>query len=198
LSYEELFTQKCKAENQAIADERAAAEKRLQYAEEMKVARAEAKSKAPPPDENATALDDLLEKLRNGDTVGNRKHRRARPSTSQQPVSPIKSTPGGMTSTADIARDMLAALQQDGFATFDPSSLKPSTPKPERSSARRARLRPNALSLSDVSAPLIEEAATTPTTASHARGDLTPGASSTASDSRLDDTATEEKEPNSS
>lgn len=101
--------------------------------------------------EDNSVLDTLLEKLRNGDSVGrkSRKNRRAngRPGTSTQLKEPdtetangvneLPSLPEGGDKTVDLARDMLAALKSDGFETFSNAS---STPRPPRS-ARRNRQR---------------------------------------------------------
>ena len=107
--------------------------------------------------ENAI-LDTLLEKLRNGDSVGrkSRKNRRTNAKGGASAQTPDASTdnastfdelpplPEGGDKTVDLARDMLAALKSDGFETFSNSS---STPRPARSSRRtRARQRPSAFS----------------------------------------------------
>ena len=88
-------------------------------------------------DGDTSVLDNLLEKLRNGDTVG-RRARRARPSAENRPAMPtILNTDGnpgsGVDDTADIARDMLARLQSDGFPAFEANS----TPTPRRQTRRK-------------------------------------------------------------
>lgn len=115
-----------------------AVEKRKLAAEEMKANRQKAlEASSAQENEDTSALDTLLEKLRNGDTVG-RRARRARPSAEPRPAIPLTlsldETSGG-TDTADIARDMLARLQSDGFEAFTPSSP---TPQPQRRRRRRA------------------------------------------------------------
>lgn len=98
--------------------------------------------------EETAALDNLLEKLRNGDNVG-RRARRTRPSaasisTREPPLLQIpdkdKDLPpvsalGG--TTADIARGMLEQLKTNGFVSETYTPLSPTTP----SAPRRRRLR---------------------------------------------------------
>ena len=120
-----------------------AIQKRKQAIEESKLTRQKAQEEAVangtagPEDEDTSVLDNLLEKLRNGDTVG-RRTRRARPSAENRPAMPTllntDGNPGsGVDDTADIARDMLARLQSDGFQAFDANS----TPTPRRQTRRR-------------------------------------------------------------
>lgn len=88
--------------------------------------------------EDTSVLDSLLEKLRNGDTVG-RRARRPRPSA-ENPNSNLSvdlSLPRPALDTADVARDMLARLQSDGFATTTPTSPTSPSFAPRR---RRRRL----------------------------------------------------------
>jgi cytokinesis protein len=85
--------------------------------------------------EDADVLDSLLDKLRNGATIG-RKARRAK-------VDKLSPTPLGLEGAsgddaADIARDMLARLKSSGFETI----ASPTTP----SAPRRARSRPRRMS----------------------------------------------------
>lgn len=98
--------------------------------------------------EETAALDNLLEKLRNGDNVG-RRARRTRPSaaslsTREPPLLqlpdkgkdlPPISALGG--TTADIARGMLEQLKTNGFVSETFTPLSPTTP----SVPRRRRLR---------------------------------------------------------
>jgi cytokinesis protein len=93
--------------------------------------------------EETAALDNLLEKLRNGDNVG-RRARRARPSviSTREPTlpSPDNDMPpasalGG--TTADIARGMLEQLKTNGFVSDTFAPLSPTIP----SAPRRRRLR---------------------------------------------------------
>ncbi|THG99732.1 hypothetical protein EW026_g2656 [Hermanssonia centrifuga] len=133
---------KCKADNQSIFEERTAMEKRKQAAEEAKARRENAKAQAAVQDsEDTSILDNLLEKLRNGDSVG-RKARRARPSTANRPVAvPLNLDANGLLAagtgndTADLARDMLARLKSDGF---DALPVSPTTANPPRRTRRRA------------------------------------------------------------
>lgn len=99
-----------------MAEERAAIEKRRAAAEENKANRQKAQDAAVP-NENDDVLDTLLEKLRNGDTV-NRRTRRNRSGADRRPSVPQSLNVEGETpGTADVARDMLARLQSDGFVT---------------------------------------------------------------------------------
>jgi cytokinesis protein len=102
--------------------------------------------------EETAALDNLLEKLRNGDNVG-RRARRARPSAASistrepsslqlpdkgkdlSPVSALGST------TADIARGMLEQLKTNGFVSETFTPLSPTTtPAPKRRRLRTGNL----------------------------------------------------------
>jgi cytokinesis protein len=125
------------SDNQTAAEERLALTKRKQAAEESRANRQKVLD-ASTPSEDDDVLDTLLEKLRNGDTVG-RRARRARPSADNRPAGPLTlnlngSTPVG--DTADIARDMLARLQSDGFEAFTPAS--PTVAVAQRRRRRRA------------------------------------------------------------
>lgn len=86
--------------------------------------------------------------MRNGDSVG-RKSRRSRRTKEKQQADPsiiidgrgidLPNIDGGATDqdkTADLARDMLAALKSDGFEAFTPTS-----PKAPIRSSRRLRQR---------------------------------------------------------
>lgn len=116
-------------------------EKRRQAAEDFKASRQKAAEEAPGQEhEDTSILDDLLEKLRNGDSVG-RKARRTRPSTASRPGRPLNITTdalvgsGSGNDTADIARDMLARLKSDGFSTLAPVS--PTTLSATRRKSRK-------------------------------------------------------------
>jgi cytokinesis protein len=117
-----------------------AAEKRRQYAEDAKVSRQKALDAASIVEsEDNQALDKLLAQLSNGDAVG-RWRRRARPSAENRPSAPSKlaldvSLPGPSSDTVDIARDMLARLQSDGFDAIPPSS--PTAPGRQRRRRKR-------------------------------------------------------------
>lgn len=123
----------------SIAEEREAVEKRRQAAEESRANRAKQKeANQEQTEEDNAALDNLLEKLRNGDSVG-RKARRARKSTAtRQTTAPLTlntdillTTKSG-DETVDIARDMLMRLKSDGFDALTPST-------PTATSMRRSR-----------------------------------------------------------
>lgn len=123
--------QKCKTENQTAADEKAAVEKRKQAMAESRQLRQIAKD-AGPREEDDAVLDNLLEKLRSGDTV-TRRARRVRPKPDTRPIVPPLDTSTPL-DTAIVARDMLAQLQRNGFGTSIP-------PSPNISSAPRRRTR---------------------------------------------------------
>lgn len=135
---------KCQLDNRTVAEEKQAVEKRKQAQEEMKVNRAKAREAASAQDlEDTAALDNLLEKLRNGDSVG-RRMRRGRTGAAARPPEPLTvstegSINGGGTDTADIARDMLAQLKSGGFETFVPTS--PTISAALAPTTRRRRLR---------------------------------------------------------
>ncbi len=138
------YSQKCRNDNQAIAEERTAMEKRKQAAEEAKATRQKAKQEAATQSTADTeALDSLLEKLRAGDGVG-RKARRPRPSAGNKQPAPLTldtqglSDTGGSSDPANLARDMLARLKSDGFEALTPSSP---TAGPSTRASRRSRRR---------------------------------------------------------
>jgi cytokinesis protein len=93
---------------------------------------------AGPKEEDDAVLDNLLEKLRSGDTV-TRRARWGRPKPDTRPIIPPLDTAVLFDTTVpldtvDVARDMLAQLKRDGFGTSIPSS-------PTVSSAPRRRTR---------------------------------------------------------
>jgi cytokinesis protein len=104
--------------------------------------------------EEAAVLDNLLEKLRNGDVVG-RRARRARPSAETRNNLPMSLSLGGSVfetgETAAIAKDMLAQLHSDGFETSPSYKITPTT--------RRRRRRPE---LGSVDLDTLESTATIP------------------------------------
>nr|GAT61284.1 predicted protein [Mycena chlorophos] len=110
---------KCKSENQTLAEERMAMEKRRQAADEIKASRQKILDEAGT-NEADDVLDTLLEKLRNGDAVS-RRTRRARGNGPGVPAS-LSLDAETPAETADVARDMLARLQSDGFVTPTPAS----------------------------------------------------------------------------
>lgn len=131
-------------------------EKRKQAAEQAKANRDKAKANAPGDDaENTSALDSLLEKLRNGDNVG-RKARRTRASAANRPSTPLDLSAAsllassGRTDTVDIARDMLARLKSDGFEALVPTSPTAST------APRRTRRRIRGISEDLEGSPLLQ------------------------------------------
>lgn len=103
--------------------------------------------------EDADVLDSLLEKLRNGDAIGTRKARRGKPAAiSTEPPAPLNLNLDAE-GTADIARDMLAQLQSNGFVM--PAS--PTVPVPSVPSTRRRRPRADPTSLLSASTELVNE-----------------------------------------
>jgi cytokinesis protein len=132
--------QRCQADNRTVAEEKLAGEKRRQAAEEAKAARSKAAEDDKPNEEDNAVLDSLLEKLRKGEHP--RRGRRARPS--ERPPAPLPldltaAVVAGTSDAADLARDMLARLQSDGFA----AAAAPSTPTPPPRRTTRRRREPN-------------------------------------------------------
>ena len=128
-------------DNQTLAEQKASAEKRRRAAEELRVARQKAQEEASE-SEDTSVLDNLLEKLRSGQKVG-RRARRTRPSATSSALT-VETPPSVDTEDpAGLARDMLARLQSDGFATLTPTSPK-SNPY---SASRRNRRRPAGLGI---------------------------------------------------
>lgn len=125
-----------------MAEERLAAEKRRQAAEESRAHRQKVVDEAGADENEDTAvLDNLLEKLRTGDTVG-RKARRTRPATAARHPVPLSLDPEVLLAgeetgneTVDIAKDMLARLQSDGFSTQVPRTF--SVPSASQRRSRR-------------------------------------------------------------
>lgn len=121
-------------------------ERRKQAQEEFKAQRERANADSSAQDaENTSALDSLLEKLRNGDGVGRKARRNRRPSVAAKQSSPLAISAESLPETArtgddaaDLARDMLARLKNDGFETLSPSSPTRSSTA-SRSSTRRSR-----------------------------------------------------------
>lgn len=135
-------SQKCQTENQTAADEKIASEKRKQALEETKANRQKA-LEASGVGEDQDVLDALLATLRNGDPV--RKSRRRRASVEpNRPAPPLSLNLGGGViaggDTADVARDMLARLQSDGFMPM-PMPTTPTAPTPQRRRRRRTENR---------------------------------------------------------
>jgi len=122
-------------DNQTFAEQKAAAERRKQQAEDAKTARAKAASAVT---EGSTMLDSLLEKLRSGESVKGRtgKTRRADRKPGPSPLSLPDAIAGD---TAGIAKGMLAALKSDGFDLAS-TPMSP-TFKAEPARSRRARIR---------------------------------------------------------
>ena len=146
-----MAIQKCKADNISIAEERLAAERRRQAVEDARANKQKTVEGAGEP-EDTSMLDNLLEKLRSGEGVG-RKARRTRP-TAPKPAAPLNLSAdvllgsAGGNDAADLARDMLARLQSDGFQAVPAS---PTTSTTVRRSTRR-RLQGIAKELEDATA----------------------------------------------
>lgn len=137
--------QKCKMENQSVAEERAAAMRRRQQAQDVKAAREKAE---PAQAEDTTMLDSLLEKLRAGDSVKGRtrkrptaKERAARPAP---PPLAILQEGGENGDAGDLARGMLAALKSDGFGPDATIAPIPMT-TPMSPTKRRPRIKSDPL-----------------------------------------------------
>lgn len=129
-------------------------QKRKQAMEESKITRQKAQEASASgtlgqEEEDTAALDTLLEKLRNGDTVGRRAGRARRAAENRPAVSTLNAdgTPApDANDTADVARDMLARLQSDGFQAFTPTLP---TTGPRRQTRRRRN--GNGMSISGIS-----------------------------------------------
>lgn len=134
-------------DNRTAAEERLAQDKRKQAAEEAKANRKKAAEESIAQEaEETAALDNLLEKLRNGDNVG-RRARRTRPSvvSTREPLRPLpdkeKDLPPVLTlggSTGDIALGMLEQLKTNGYVS---ETFTPLSPTVASSAPKRRRLR---------------------------------------------------------
>jgi cytokinesis protein len=112
-------------------------EKRRQQHEDLVASRTKAANSPTTESQEASVLDDLLDKLRSGDTVAGRRTRRQRPGAPSRTPGPLTLPTGGEGDAADIAKDMLARLKSDGFdAALAPLSPGPTTGK-RRSRPRR-------------------------------------------------------------
>lgn len=125
---------KCKADNQAALEEKLATEKRKQAMEENRVQRLKAQENSTVDEESNVVLDNLLQMLRNGESIrkGKKQNRQGKP----RPSAPaILNTEGGdqIGDTADLARDMLVQLQLHGFP------IPPLTSSQRRERRRRER-----------------------------------------------------------
>lgn len=126
-----FFQKKCKAENQAAAEERLALARRKQALEVTKASRQ--KDGASIADEDDGALERLIADLRNGEVI-TRKARRRRSGTQNQIVSSQTEVDSlSVEDTRFIAKDMLARLQSDGFVA------PPSPTMPNQQRRRRRR-----------------------------------------------------------
>jgi len=101
-------------QNQTIAEQKLALERRRQAHEENRSNR-QKEQEATAGDEHEGALEKLLTDLRNGDTIS-RKARRRRPAPENQ-LAPL---PLNLADSSNVARDMLARLQSDGFEATPP------------------------------------------------------------------------------
>lgn len=96
-------------------------------------------------DEDTSVLDNLLEKLRNGDTVGRRARRGRKFTDPKNTVPSLVDTVMPVDETVDMAKDMLARLQSDGFEAF----AAPASPT-TATSRRRPRRRPATTEFSEL------------------------------------------------
>lgn len=135
--------QKCKVENQSVEDEKIKADKRRQAQEDRRV-QLQTNETA---EENSEVIDKLLIKLKNGEPMTARK-RRAKVSDAQSTYSLKLKT----SAPADMARDMLAQLQSNGFDT--PNAL--STPSNSAAALKAKKLAERAASMSASVAPLLQ------------------------------------------
>jgi len=110
-------------QNQTIAEEKLALERRRQAHEESRSNR-QKEREAMAADEDGGALEKLLTNLRNGDTISRKARMRRRPAPDGHLLIPLPLNVEGSTSSNDtshIARDMLARLQSDGFVATPPT-----------------------------------------------------------------------------
>jgi len=152
---------KCKTDNQTAAELKAMADKRRRVAEEAKASRQKALENAEAQTTEDTVLDDLLMKLRNGDSVGRRARRGRHGSTKPSEPLTVETSRSfqpdvDTLDTVGLARDMLAALKSDGFEAFAPSTPTTSS-QPRRTRRRKA---PGGLNQSDTprsQSPTVED-----------------------------------------
>jgi len=123
-------------DNQTFAEQKAAADRRKQQAEDAKAARAKVANATA---EDSTMLDSLLEKLRSGESVKGRTGKTRRGERTKPGPSPLTLPDASVGDTAVIAKGMLAALQSNGF-DITSMPLSP-TSRAEPSRSRRARIR---------------------------------------------------------
>jgi cytokinesis protein len=124
--------------------------------EENKAQRLKAQESSGVDEESNTVLDNLIEKLRNGESIrkGKKPNRQDRPRSSV-PITLSLETGDQTGDAGDVARDMLARLQGDGFV-MPPSPLPPSTSSQRRE--RRRRERPTLLGEKEIPpSPLASE-----------------------------------------
>ena len=141
--------QKCKFENQSVADERAAADRRRQQAEEAKAARAKVEVMT---EGDNTMLETLLGKLRDGESVKGRsragKDRARRPPPT--PLATLHQRHGSEGGDAgDLARGMLAALNNGGFGFGATDTIVP-IPMPMSPTRRRPKIRNDPLLIEEL------------------------------------------------
>ncbi|KAJ8597354.1 hypothetical protein M405DRAFT_507493 [Rhizopogon salebrosus TDB-379] len=124
---------KCTTENQTAAEEKAAVEKRKQAMAESRQLRRNLNAKdAGPKEEDDAVLDNLLEKLRSGDTV-TRRAGRGRPKPDTRPIIPPLDTATPFDTTApldtvDVARDIeLPPFHSNSNQLTDSAPAKPCT-----------------------------------------------------------------------
>lgn len=128
----------------AMEAEREALEKRRQAAEDARANRQRDKEDTQPSAEDNAALDNLLEKLRNGDSVGRKARRTRKGGATRAAAVPLTVDTDTFLAakssgdTVDIARDMLMRLKSDGF-----DAQTPLTPTLSSTNARRSRRKKN-------------------------------------------------------
>jgi len=141
---------KCRMENQNWADERAQVEKRRRAAEEARATRVAALAKGGSSEIPREDMDTLLAKLRAGDSVGRKTRNRSklsapaksRPSVTAVPEVVEKDEDKKDGDTADMAKNMLAALKKDGFTISTAPAASGTSPNASQTyTSRRSRLR---------------------------------------------------------
>jgi len=105
--------------------------------EENRVQRLKAQENSTTDEESNVVLDNLLQMLRNGESIrkGKKQNRQGKP----RPSAPVIIDTEGGDQAGYIAGDMLIQLQSHGFV-IPPSALPPSTPTQRRERRRRERL----------------------------------------------------------
>lgn len=124
-----------------------AAQKRKKQNEELRANRSRTETNGETSLSDHSALDNLLEKLRNGDSAGRRTRRRGHKHTPSKLIMETSATKEGITDeTSDKAKELLARLKA-GVLDAPDSSISPTARQPRSAGSRRNRLRMNDMSI---------------------------------------------------